>query len=62
MKVLFVYKYLTLGGCETVLRARLDGLTALGVDARAWFLNDGPGRSIFAGVEDRVHLSDAAPP
>ena len=26
MKVLFVYKYLTLGGVEAVLRARLDGL------------------------------------
>jgi glycosyltransferase involved in cell wall biosynthesis len=56
MKVLFVYKFLTLGGCETVLRARLDGLPAHGIDARAWFLHDGAGRALFRGVEHRVDV------
>ena len=52
MKVLFVYQHLILGGCESVLRARVEGLLAHGVLARAWFLNDGAGRRLFAGWED----------
>ncbi|MCU0292654.1 MAG: glycosyltransferase family 4 protein [Thermoanaerobaculaceae bacterium] len=57
MRVLFVYKYLTYGGgCETVLRARLDRLPALGVDAEAWFLYDCGGRELFAGLGDRVRI------
>jgi hypothetical protein len=39
VKVLFVYKYLTLGGVEAVLRARLDGLSAAGIEAHAWFFH-----------------------
>ena len=54
MKVLFVYKYLTLGGVETVLRARLDHLERWGIEAHAWFFHDLGGRSIFAGREDRI--------
>ena len=56
MKVLFVYKYLTLGGVEAVLRARLDGLAASGIEAHAWFFHDYGGRSIFRGREDRLHV------
>lgn len=56
MKVLFVYKYLTLGGVEAVLRARLDGLAAAGIEAHAWFFHDYGGRSIFHGREDRLHV------
>lgn len=56
MKVLFVYKYLTLGGVEAVLRARLDGLEASGIEAHAWFFHDYGGRSIFQGREDRLHV------
>lgn len=56
MKVLFVYKYLTLGGVEAVLRARLDGLGRTGIEAHAWFFHDLGGGSIFAGLEDRIHL------
>jgi glycosyltransferase involved in cell wall biosynthesis len=56
VKVLFVYKYLTLGGVEAVLRARLDGLEALGIEAHAWFFHDYGGRSIFRGREDRLHV------
>ncbi|HSG39735.1 MAG TPA: glycosyltransferase family 4 protein [Thermoanaerobaculia bacterium] len=58
MKVLFVYKYLTLGGVETVLRARLDGLDRWGIEAHAWFFHDLGGRRVFAGREDRVHVGE----
>jgi len=60
VKVLFVYSYLTLGGVEAVLRARLDGLERHGIEAHAWFFHDFGGRSIFAGIEDRVHVGDLA--
>ncbi len=60
MKVLFVYKYLTLGGVEAVLRARLEGLPPQGIDARAWFLQGGDGRDMFTGCEDRVEVGDLA--
>ncbi|HKV10301.1 MAG TPA: glycosyltransferase family 4 protein [Thermoanaerobaculia bacterium] len=56
MKVLFVYKYLTLGGVEAVLRARLAGLEGLGIGAHAWFFHDYGGQPIFAGLEDRAHV------
>lgn len=60
MKVLFAYKYLTIGGVETVLRARMAGLDPLGIEAHAWFFHDLGGRSTFAGVEERVRIGDAA--
>jgi len=60
MRVLFVYRYLTLGGVETVLRARLDGLARLGLEAHAWFFHDLGGRSVFAGREELVHLGNVA--
>jgi len=60
VKVLFVYSYLTLGGVETVLRARLDGLARWGIEAHAWFFHDLGGRSVFAGREERIHVGDAA--
>ncbi|HET9794207.1 MAG TPA: glycosyltransferase family 4 protein [Thermoanaerobaculia bacterium] len=56
MKVLFVYKYLTLGGCETVIRARLEGLEREGIEAHAWFFEDLGGIDIFAGLESRVRV------
>jgi len=58
MKVLFVYRYLTMGGVEAVLHARLDGLQRHAWDAHAWFLFDGPGRALFEDVPDRVHVGD----
>jgi glycosyltransferase involved in cell wall biosynthesis len=60
MRALFVYKYLTMGGVEAVLRARLEGLPESGVDAQAWFLADGPGREAFEGVAPRVHVGGLA--
>ncbi|NIM93490.1 MAG: glycosyltransferase [Anaerolineales bacterium] len=56
MRVLFVYKYLTMGGVETVLRSRLEGLHERGFEAHSWFLFDGPGRVIFTEFEDKVHI------
>ncbi len=56
MKVLFVYKYLTAGGVEAVLRVRLETLPAAGIEAHAWFLHDYGGRSVFAGLEPLVHV------
>ena len=60
MKILFVYKYLTPGGVETVLRARLETLHEMGVEAFAWFLGDSGGRYIFAGLEDRIFIGHEA--
>jgi glycosyltransferase involved in cell wall biosynthesis len=60
MRVLFVYRFLTMGGVETVLRARLDGLARHGCDAHAWFLFDGPGRVLFDDT-DRVHVGGLLP-
>lgn len=59
MRVLFVYKYLTLGGVEAVLRARLEGLDACGLEAHAWFFGDYGGRAMFDGVSERIHLGPA---
>lgn len=56
MRILFLYKYLTLGGVETVLRARIRGLARYGIETEAWFLSDGPGRSIFDGIESQVKI------
>lgn len=59
MKVLFVYKYLTFGGCETVLKTRIEGLRRRGHDARAWFFQDLGGRPLFADLGDAVFVGDA---
>ena len=56
MRVLFVYRFLTLGGVETVLRARLDGLARWGIEAHAWFFHDLGGRPVFSGLRDRVRV------
>jgi len=58
MRVLFVYKYLTAGGVEAVLRARLAGLPAEGIEAHAWFLHDLGGRPTFAGLAPLVHVGE----
>jgi glycosyltransferase involved in cell wall biosynthesis len=60
VKVLFIYKFLTMGGVETVLRVRLEGLPRHDIDAHAWFLFDGPGRVIFEGMEPRTHVGSTA--
>lgn len=56
MKVLFAYRYLTLGGVETVLRGRILGLQAHGIEAHAIFLQDLGGREVFAECAERIRL------
>jgi glycosyltransferase involved in cell wall biosynthesis len=56
LKVLFIYRFLTLGGCEAVLRARLDGLRELGIESHAWFFHDLGGRSMFRGIERQISI------
>ena len=60
MKILFIYKYLTLGGVETVLRARLEALHGMGISASAWFLGDYGGRNIFSGLENDIYIGHDA--
>lgn len=54
MNLLFVYRYLNLGGVETLLQARLERLPSLGIEAGAWFLHDGPGRRLFHRCRERI--------
>jgi glycosyltransferase involved in cell wall biosynthesis len=56
MKVTFVYRFLTLGGVEVVLRSRAVGLEALGIQTTLWFLSDGPGRSLFDGTPADIRI------
>ncbi len=58
MKILFVYKFLTTGGVETVLRARLDGLVKFGIEADAWFLEYVDGGHIFPRDDRRIIIGD----
>jgi glycosyltransferase involved in cell wall biosynthesis len=58
MRILFVYRFLTLGGVEEVLLARLYGASPRGIEAHAWFFHDLGGRPVFHGVGDRVHVGD----
>ncbi len=60
MRVLFVYRYLTVGGCETVLRARMQALKERGHDARAWFFLDLGGRTVFSDMTDSIFVGDEA--
>jgi len=49
MRILFVYQYCSLGGCETVLRNRLVGFRALGLEPHVVLLKDIGGGAVFAG-------------
>ncbi len=56
MNVTFVYRYLTLGGVEVVLRSRLHALPAYGIQPTLWFLSDGPGRCLFTETGNSVRV------
>ncbi len=56
MNVTFVYRYLTLGGVEVVLRSRLHALPAYGIQPTLWFLSDGPGRGLFTETGNSVRV------
>ncbi|HEY8517257.1 MAG TPA: glycosyltransferase family 4 protein [Candidatus Binatia bacterium] len=49
MKILFVYQYCSLGGCETVLRNRLVGFREHGLAPEVVLLKDIGGGEIFRG-------------
>jgi hypothetical protein len=60
VNVTFVYRYLTLGGVEVVLRSRLHTLPAHSIQPTLWFLSDGPGRSLFARDGQSVRVGGLA--
>jgi hypothetical protein len=43
MKILFIYRFLSLGGVETVLKNRQEGFRALGIHTDYIFLEDPSG-------------------
>ena len=53
-RILFVYRYCTMGGVETGLRSRIEALPARGVEAHALFLRDYGGRPTFENLDGRV--------
>lgn len=56
MRILAAYTYLSLGGVESVFRARMDGFRSLGIEFRAWFLFDRGGRPMFTGHEANIEV------
>ncbi|MEW6268699.1 MAG: glycosyltransferase family 4 protein [Thermodesulfobacteriota bacterium] len=52
MRILFVYQFCSLGGCETVLRNRLVGFREHGLAPAVVLLKDIGGGEVFAGFED----------
>ncbi len=60
-RILFVYQFLSLGGVETVLRARLRELLRRGIDARVLFLASHGGESLFTELADQVVVRTAEP-
>jgi glycosyltransferase involved in cell wall biosynthesis len=58
MRVLFVYRYLTTGGVEAVLRARLDGLNGSLIEGHAWFLERVDGLAMFQGTNREPYIGD----
>ena len=57
MKALFVYQFLTTGGVEAVLRARLDGLESFGISTTIWFLRNVDGATVFPDDDARIKIS-----
>jgi GT2 family glycosyltransferase/glycosyltransferase involved in cell wall biosynthesis len=56
MRILFVYRFLTTGGVEVVLRTRLRSLLDRGLPAMACFLESAGGEGLFRGLEDHVRV------
>ena len=57
-RILFVYQYLTLGGVEAVILARMNQLLRMGADCRALFFSDLGGRAMFGPLRDRIAIED----
>ena len=56
MRILFIYKFLTIGGVEAVLGARLAALSKAGIEAQAWFLEYIDGESIFSPEDVAAYI------
>lgn len=52
MKILFIYRFLGLGGVETVLRNRYEGFQSLRIKIDFVFLEDHGGRSSFKNLDN----------
>ena len=59
MKILFVYQFCSLGGCETVLRNRLVGFRERGLAPHVVLLRDVGGGRIFAGFANVKYPCDS---
>jgi len=55
-RLLFVYRFCTLGGVETILKLRLAELPKLGIEPYALFLRDAGGSRAFTGLKDRIFM------
>ncbi|HHH82508.1 MAG TPA: glycosyltransferase [Chloroflexi bacterium] len=60
MRIIFVYKFLTIGGVEVVLRTRLEALGQWGIHADAWFLSYIDGAKILDPKDANVFIGDVA--
>ncbi len=58
MRALFIYKFLTTGGVEAVLRARIDGMVGSGIEGYVWFLEQIDGGVIFQGSATDPFIGD----
>lgn len=58
MNILFIYKFLTVGGVETVLKNRIEGLRTFGIDAKVWFLQYIDGKKILDPNAPDVYTGD----
>lgn len=56
IRVLFIYRFCTLGGVESILHLRLARLREVGIEPYACFLRDAGGSRSFRDVADRVVL------
>lgn len=55
-RIAFVYRYLQLGGVETVLRTRMEELRRRGLDFRAAFMEARGGEELFASFQAQVRV------
>lgn len=58
LKILFIYKFLTVGGVETVIRNRLEGFLKLGVHGEAWFLQYVDGQPVLDPRNPSIHVGN----
>lgn len=58
LNILFIYKFLTVGGVETVIKNRMEGLRLLGIHAKAWFLQYIDGKKILDPNSPDVFIGD----